>query len=129
MWRGTLIGLFIVALLVSLMGCASVGSQGPTPTGTSEGAPIEAAQNPDDAARMAVQYLANCLSVSASDIKVVRAERAELSLDRLFMEEAQRKGLSLPAQVFGYEVVLRSSSMDREYHCYVYRNQVICPKD
>ena len=61
---------------------------------------------------MAARELSDRLAVSASDIEAVRVERTELSPDQLFSEAQRKEGMSLPAPVFGYEVVLRSDGKE-----------------
>ena len=84
---------------------------------------IQVARGPEDAAEMAKKELSKRLSVAASSIEVIRSERTELSHDQLFSEAQQKAGLSLPAEVLGYEVVLRSEGVQHRF--YVYRNRVV----
>ena len=90
-------------------------------------APIQAAKSTEDAIEMATRELSKSLGVSASKVKVVRAERTEISPARLPPEPQQSVKLDLPAEVFGYEIVLRADG--KEYRCYVYRSRVACTEE
>ena len=95
----------------------------PSLTSPAEEPRLQVARSREDSVRMASQELSRRLSVSASNIEVIRAERAELSPDQLSSQAEGKEGVSLPAQVLGYEVVLRSG--DVQYRFYVYRSLVV----
>ena len=95
----------------------------PSMTSPAEELRLQVARSQEDAVRMATEELSRRLAVSASTIEVIRAERAELSPDQLSSQAEGKEGVSLPAQVLGYEVVLRSG--DVQYRFYVYRSLVV----